>query len=146
MNEKSFSLNNLEYKYNELQANNSSMMKDLQFKSGRHETTLSKIEGEHMSVLNSLKDIQQQFQDYNRSSMLRINDLDSRVNSKIMKKIGPFKNFCSFKISDLSAKFENLLTEQTIVMKNVEGDTVKQMQLLDSKTKTVNFSFFKIKC
>lgn len=118
MNEKNFAITNLEFKYNDLQANNSSLVKDLQFKYGRHETSLSKIEGEHLSVMNSLKDIQQQFQDYNRSSMLRINDLDSRI-------------------SELSNKFESVLMEQTIVMKNVEGDTVKQLQLLDSKTRTM---------
>jgi hypothetical protein len=118
MNEKNFAISNLEFKYNDLQANNSSLVKDLQFKYGRHETTLSKIDGEHLSVVNSLKDIQQQFQDYNRSSMLRINDLDARI-------------------SDLSTKFESVLMEQTIVMKNVEGDTVKQLQLLDNKTRTM---------
>lgn len=123
MNEKNYSINNLELKYNDLQANNSSNSKDLQFKYGRHETTLSKIEGEHLSVLNSLKDIQQQFQDYNRSSMLRINDIDSRI-------------------SELSSKFESVLMEQTIVMKNVEGDTVKQLQLLDGKTRTVSYYKF----
>jgi hypothetical protein len=38
---------------------------------------------------------------------------------------------------DLNSKFDSVLTEQTMVLKNVEGDTVKQLQLLDGKTRTV---------
>ena len=41
---------------------------------------------------------------------------------------------------DLNSKFDSVLTEQTMVLKNVEGDTVKQLQLLDGKTRTVSFS------
>ena len=48
MNEKNFAITNLEFKYNDLQANNSSLVKDLQFKYGRHETSLSKIEGNNL--------------------------------------------------------------------------------------------------
>ena len=38
---------------------------------------------------------------------------------------------------DLNSKFDSVLTEQTMVLKNVEGDTIKQLQLLDGKTRTV---------
>jgi hypothetical protein len=31
--------------------------------------------------------------------------------------------------------------EQTMVLKNVEGDTIKQLQLIDGKTRTVCFYF-----
>lgn len=31
------------------------------------------------------------------------------------------------------------MMEQTMVVKNVEGDTIKQLQLIDGKTRTVNY-------
>lgn len=38
---------------------------------------------------------------------------------------------------ELNMKFDSILTEQTMVLKNVEGDTVKQLQLIDGKTRTM---------
>ncbi len=77
-----------------------------------------KIEADQNSMMNSIKDIQSQFQDYNRSIMLRINDTDKRI-------------------SELNSKFDSILMEQTMVLKNVEGDTVKQLSMIDSKTRTM---------
>lgn len=37
------------------------------------------------------------------------------------------------------------MMEQTMVVKNVEGDTIKQLQLIDGKTRTVKYYFKKIK-
>jgi hypothetical protein len=37
----------------------------------------------------------------------------------------------------LNSKFDSVLSEQTMVLKNVEGDTIKQVQLIDSKTRTM---------
>lgn len=118
INERAYQINNLENKSNDLQANFSAQVKDLQFKASRHETTLMKIEADQNSMMNSIKDIQSQFQDYNRSIMLRINDTDKRI-------------------SELNSKFDSILMEQTMVLKNVEGDTVKQLSMIDSKTRTM---------
>ena len=74
-----FNLNNLEYKINDLQASHSSSGKDFQFKLSRHDSILSKIEGEHMSMMSAIKDLQIQIQDQNRSTTIRINDVENRV-------------------------------------------------------------------
>lgn len=79
INERAYQVNNMENKSNDIQANFSAQVKDIHFKTSRHETTLMKIEADQNSMLNSIKDIQAQFQDYNRSIMLRINDTDKRV-------------------------------------------------------------------
>ena len=77
--DKSYQINNLENKTNDIQAQSHSQLKDLQFKTSRHESSLMKLEADQNSMMNSIKDIQSQFQDYNRSIMLRINDTDKRV-------------------------------------------------------------------
>jgi len=41
------------------------------------------------------------------------------------------------RISELNSKFDSILTEQTMVLKNVEGDTIKQLSLIDNKTRTM---------
>lgn len=116
--DKAYQINNLENKTNDFQAQSHSQLKDLQFKTSRQETQIMKLEADQNSMLNSIKDIQSQFQDYNRSIMLRINDIDKRI-------------------SELNNKFDSVLTEQTMVLKNVEGDTVKQLSLIDGKTRTM---------
>ena len=82
MNEKTFVLNNLEFKSNDLQANSLSLNKDLQFKLSRNDALLNKLENEHMSQMNLIKDLQMQLQDQNRSVMMRMTDMESRVMSK----------------------------------------------------------------
>lgn len=79
MNEKTFVLNNLEFKSNDLQANSLSLNKDLQFKLSRNDALLNKLENEHMSQMNLIKDLQMQLQDQNRSVMMRMTDMESRV-------------------------------------------------------------------
>jgi len=118
LNEKGYQINNLENKSNDIQANSFSQVKDIQFKVSRHESSLMKIENDHHSLSNAIKDIQSQVQDNNRSTLQRINDTDKRI-------------------SELNNKFDSILTEQTMVLKNVEGDTVKQLSLIDSKTRTM---------
>ena len=79
MNEKTFVLNNLEFKSNDLQANSLSLNKDLQFKLSRNDALLNKLENEHMSSMNLIKDLQMQLQDQNRGVMMRTTDMESRV-------------------------------------------------------------------
>ena len=79
MNEKTFVLNNLEFKSNDLQANSLSLNKDLQFKLSRNDALLNKLENEHMTQMNLIKDLQMQLQDQNRSVMMRMTDMESRV-------------------------------------------------------------------
>lgn len=118
LNEKTFTLNNLEFKTNDLQDNNISVNKDLQFKLSRHDAILNKLESEHMSLFSQINDLKNQFHELNRNQTMRINDVDNRI-------------------LELNNKFESIMMEQTIVLKNVEGDTVKQLQLIDGKTRTM---------
>lgn len=78
--ERAFQMNNIEFKTNDLQANFMSINKDFQFKLTRHDNQLNKLENEIMSHSNSLKELQIQYQDNNRSAQLRMNDIESRVN------------------------------------------------------------------
>ena len=84
MNEKTFAINNLEFKANDLQANSIAMNKDLQFKMNRHDNLLSKIEGEHIGMQAGMRELQLQFQDQNRSLIMRMNDIEGRVNNFII--------------------------------------------------------------
>lgn len=77
--ERAFQMNNVEFKTNDLQANFMAINKDLQFKLTRHDNQLNKIENEMMTHSNSLKELQFQYQDNNRSAQLRMNDIESRV-------------------------------------------------------------------
>ncbi len=79
MNEKSYQINNLEAKSNDIQANSFSQVKDIQFKVSRHESSLMKIENDQQNLTSAIKDIQSQIQDNNRSTLHRINDTDKRV-------------------------------------------------------------------
>ncbi len=124
LSDKSNQINNLEYKASDIQSSMFNQLKDVQFKQNRYENNFSKMENEQLNMQANLKDIQFQLQDYNRSSMMRFNEIDKKIN-------------------DLSSKVDSILMEQTIVLKNVEGDTVKQLQLIDSKTRTVNLKLFK---
>ncbi len=79
MNEKTFVLSNLEFKTNDLQANNISVNKDLQFKLSHHDAKLNKLETEHMNMSNQIKDLQNQIHELNRTHNLRIGDTENRV-------------------------------------------------------------------
>ncbi|RNA02624.1 FAM81A-like isoform X1 [Brachionus plicatilis] len=116
--ERAFQMNNVEFKTNDFQANFLAINKDLQFKITRHDNQLNRIENDMMVHSNSLKELQFQYQDNNRSAQLRMNDIESRIN-------------------ELNKKFDSVMMEQTMVLKNVEGDTVKQLQLIDGKTRTM---------
>ena len=83
MNEKTFAINNLEFKSNDLQANNVAMNKDMQFKMSRHENLLHKIESEHVGMQGAIRELQIQLQDQNRSLVLRMNDIEGRVSCKL---------------------------------------------------------------
>ncbi|CAF1042843.1 unnamed protein product [Brachionus calyciflorus] len=118
LGERSFQMNNVEFKTTDLQANFVSINKDLQFKITRHDNQLNKIENDLMNHSNNIKELQFQYQDNNRSMQLRMNDIENRIN-------------------ELNKKFDSILMEQTMVLKNVEGDTVKQLQLIDGRTRTM---------
>lgn len=123
INDKSYQLSSLENKSNDLQANTLSQMKDIQYRVSRHESSIMKNDGDLHGLQNAIKDLQMQFQDSHRNTMMRLNDTDKRI-------------------SELNTKFDSILTEQTMVLKNVEGDTIKQLSLIDSKTRTVEYYFF----
>lgn len=76
-------LNNLEFKTNELQGNNISLNKDLQFKMSRHDALLNKLENESATSLNGIKDLQARHQDSHRTMMMRISEVENRVNIKL---------------------------------------------------------------
>lgn len=40
----------------------------------------------------------------------------------------------------MNHKFDSIMTEQNIVLKNVEGDTIKQIQMIDGKTRSVIYN------
>lgn len=79
MNEKTFAINNLEFKSNDLQASNMAANKDIQFRVSRHDNVLNKIESEHIGMQAAIRDLQLQLQDQNRSLVLRMNDIEGRV-------------------------------------------------------------------
>jgi len=85
MNEKTFAINNLEFKSNDLQANNMAMNKDIQFRISRHDNVINKIEGEHVGMQSALRDLQLQIQDQNRSLVLRMNDIEGRVSRRTLR-------------------------------------------------------------
>jgi hypothetical protein len=115
-------LNRLENNISDVQNNNILLNKDLQFKLSRHDNILSKIESDHSSMMTLMKDLQSQFIDTQRTLNMRMGDIEVKVN-------------------DLNSKLDAILNEQTLIIKNVEGDTVKQLQLLDTKTRSVKTSF-----
>ena len=69
----------MEFKTNDIQANNLSINKDLQFKMARHDNILSKIEGEHIGMQGGMRELQIQLQDQSRSLIMRMNDIEGRV-------------------------------------------------------------------
>ena len=89
------------------------------YKLSRHDQALTKIESEHMNMMSMMKDLQAQFLDTQRALQMRISDLEIRV-------------------GELGTKCDSILSEQNLIIKNVEGDTVKQLQLLDTKTRSVS--------
>ncbi|KAI3389701.1 hypothetical protein SNEBB_008116 [Seison nebaliae] len=72
-----------------------------------------------------------------------LNDMNVRLSNMEQKKNMDYEKFAEGllenrrNISELQLKLEKLLMEQTIVLKNVEGDSVKNIQLLDTKTRTL---------
>jgi hypothetical protein len=68
--------------------------------------------------LSAIKELQTQFYDFNQNVISRMHEVEYRIN-------------------EVNTKFDSALTEQTMVLKNVEGDTIKQLQLLDGRTRTM---------
>jgi len=118
LSEKNYQTTQLEYKMRDMDASNSSYNKDVQFKISRNDNTLTKLESDNINLIGTIKDLQSQFFEFNRSVMGRMHDIENRI-------------------GELNSKFDSVLSEQTMVLKNVEGDTVKQLQLLDGKTRTM---------
>ncbi len=108
----------------EVQTNMMMANKDLQYKLSRHDTLLTKMESEHISMMSVMKDLQTQFLDTQRALQMRMSDIEMRT-------------------GELNGRCDSIMSEQNLVIKNVEGDTVKQLQLLDSKTRSVSVHSFK---
>lgn len=96
--------------------------KDAQFRFTRHESALGKLEGDNMNMMSMMKDLQSQLMETQRVMQARMSDIDMKLN-------------------DLSSKVDSILSEQNLIIRNVEGDTVKQLQLLDTKTRSVSTCF-----
>ena len=96
ISDKAYQVASLDARSNDLQSNFYTQIKDLQFKVNRHESSLSKTESDHHSMSNAIRDLQSQFQDNHRNTMLRINETDKRI-------------------SELNTKFDSILMEQTMV-------------------------------
>lgn len=105
-------------KLKDMESSQISLNKDLQFKFSRNDTTINKLESENLNLLSAIKELQTQFYDFNRNVISRMHEIENRIN-------------------EVNTKFDSVLTEQTMVLKNVEGDTVKQLQLLDGRTRTM---------
>ena len=118
ISDKTYQINSLESRSHDLQAQFLGQLKEVQFKVTRHETSLMKTEADQHGMSNALKDLQAQLQDAHRATQMRMNETDKRI-------------------SELNSKFDSILTEQTMVLKNVEGDTIKQLSLIDNKTRTM---------
>lgn len=118
LNEKTFLLNNIEFKTNDLQSSNITTNKDLQFKLARHDTLLSKLESDQLNTHGQVRDMENQLQESNRITNVRLSEIERRI-------------------QELNGKFDSVMMEQTLVLKNVEGDTIKQLQLVDGKTRTM---------
>lgn len=56
-----------------------SINKDVQFKFSRTDNTINKIENEHATMMTTLKDLQNQFQEFNRNVIGRMHDVENRV-------------------------------------------------------------------
>ena len=79
LNEKIFTVSNLEFKTNDLQANNVTLNRDLQFKLSRYDAVLNKLENETMSLTGSTKDLKMQIQENTRTLGMRLGDIEARV-------------------------------------------------------------------
>ena len=79
LTDKSYQISNLEAKLNDIQTNALNQIKDIQFKTSRHDSSLIKMDSEQNAMMNSIRDLQSQFQDHSRSNMSRINDIEKRV-------------------------------------------------------------------
>jgi hypothetical protein len=121
LNEKTFLMNKMDHNLGEVQNNMMLANKDLQYKLSRHDTLLTKIESDHMNMMSVMKDLQAQFLETQRALQMRMSDIEMRT-------------------GELNGKCDMIISEQNLVIKNVEGDTVKQLQLLDSKTRSVGIS------
>lgn len=80
LSERNLMLNSLEFKNSELQTNSISLNKELQFKLARHDASLNKLETESATTTTLLKDLQNRQNEGSRSLMMRINDIENRVN------------------------------------------------------------------
>ena len=72
-------MSNLEFKTNDLQANNVTLNRDLQFKLSRYDAVLNKLENETMSLTGSTKDLKMQIQENTRTLGMRLGDIEARV-------------------------------------------------------------------
>jgi hypothetical protein len=93
-------------------------------KISRNNSHIMKVEAEQNSIQSSLRDLQIQFQDYNRNMMNRMGDIDARM-------------------SELNSKFDSALNQQSNLLKNIEGDNIKNNQLLEGKTRSVSVIYEK---
>lgn len=79
LGERNVLLNSIEFRSNELQSNNISLNKDLQFKLARHDSSLSKLENESVGFNNILKELQNRQAEGMRTLGFRLNEIESRV-------------------------------------------------------------------
>lgn len=79
LGERNVLLNSIEFRSNELQSNNISLNKDLQFKLARHDSSLSKLENESVGFNNVLKELQNRQAEGMRTLGFRLNEIESRV-------------------------------------------------------------------
>ncbi len=118
LNEKNYQINKLEHNMGEIQNGNMLLNKELQFKLTRHDGAISKAESDNINMISMMKDLQSQLMETQRVMQMRMSDMEVRLN-------------------ELGGKLDSILSEQTMVIKGVEGDTIKQLQLLDTKTRSV---------
>jgi hypothetical protein len=108
----------MDHNLGEVQNNAMLANKDLAYKISRHDGQLGKIESDQMNMMSVMKDMQGQFIETQRATQSRMSDIEARL-------------------VDLNGKCDAILSEQNMVIKGVEGDTMKQLSLLDSKTRSV---------
>ena len=121
INENGHLVSRVEHNLNEVQNANAHANKDLSFKFSRHDQVLGKIESDQLNMMSMMKDLQGQFLETQRALQIRLSDVEMRV-------------------SELNGRLDSILGEQNSVIKSVEGDTVKQLQLLDTKTRSVKLN------
>ncbi len=79
--EKTYQINNLDFRLKDAENLNSSSTKDTQFKISRNETLINKIENDQSNYANMFKDLQTNFHDFSRNMNSRMSDIEHRVGS-----------------------------------------------------------------